>query len=143
MMAKEIRYPTQEWLDDWMDKYMDKHPNERITAFEALREKAEDAWWTNDIDHDRPTPFDLTPEQEKASQEARKGMARAVNAYGKEVKRVRKPNEPKRVIVEALAKALSDVGENVTVSNIERQVDFTLGGVSYSVTLTAHRPPKK
>lgn len=143
MMAKEIRYPTQEWLDDWMDKYMDKHPNERITDFEALREKAEDAWWTNEIDHDRPTPFDLTPEQEKASQEARKGMARAVNAYGKEVKRVRKPNESKRVIVEALAKALSDVGENVTVSNIERQVDFTLGGVSYSVTLTAHRPPKK
>lgn len=140
-MAK-INYPTDEWIDKWMDKYMDDHPTEKISDFDALREKAEEAWWSNEIDHDRPTPFDLTPEQEKVSQEARKGMARAVNAYGKTVKRERKPNEAKREIVQAIAEAMANLGEGVTVSNIERQVDFTLGGVSYSVTLTAHRPPK-
>ena len=140
-MAK-INYPTDEWIDKWMDKYMDDHPTEKISDFDALREKAEEAWWSNEIDHDRPTPFDLTPEQEKVSQEARKGMARAVNAYGKQVKRERKPNEAKREIVQAIAEAMANLGEGVTVSNIERQVDFMLGGVSYSVTLTAHRPPK-
>lgn len=139
-MAKAINYPTTEWLEQWEDAYMDKHPDERITDFAALREKAEDAWWMNEIDHDRPTPFDLTPEQEAESKKARKGMARAVNAYGKEVKRERKPNEAKRELVQVIAAALADYGASVT--NPERQVDFTWQGVSYSVTLTAHRPPK-
>lgn len=139
-MAKAINYPSAEWIEKWMDDYMDKHPDERITDFAALREKAEDAWWMNEIDHDRPTPFDLTPEQEAESKKARKGMARAVNAYGKEVKRERKPNEAKRELVQAIAAALADYGASVT--NPERQVDFTWQGVSYSVTLTAHRPPK-
>lgn len=138
--TKEIRYPTQEWLDQWMDNYMDEHPDERIEDFEALREQAEGVWWENEIDHDRPTPFDLTPEQEKASQEARKGMARAVDAYGRKVTRVRKPNEAKRELVEAIAAGLADYG--AAVVNPERQVDFVWQGVSYSVTLTAHRPKK-
>ena len=134
-------YPTDEWVDKWMDDYMDKHPEERITDFEALRGQAMDAWWLNEIEHDRATPNDLTEEQEKVSQAVRKGMARAVNAYGKEVKRVRKPNEAKRELVQAIAEALSDYGASVT--NPERQVDFNWQGVDYSVTLTAHRPPKK
>lgn len=140
-MAKTINYPTAEWLDQWIDQWMDKHPDERVEDFTALREQAEDAWWENEIDHDRPTPFDLTPEQEKESQKARKGMARAVNAYGKEVKRERKPNEAKRELVQAIAEALTAYGSEVV--NPERQVDFTWQGVAYSVTLTAHRPPKK
>lgn len=140
-MAKTINYPTTEWIDQWIDRWMDKHPDERVEDFTALREQAEDAWWENEIDHDRPTPFDLTPEQEKESQKARKGMARAVNAYGKEVKRERKPNEAKRELVQAIAEALTAYGSEVV--NPERQVDFTWQGVAYSVTLTAHRPPKK
>ena len=135
-----INYPTQEWLDQWIDRYCDQHPDERITDFEALKEQAEEAWWMNEIDHDRPTPFDLTPEQQAESQKARKGMARAVNAYGKEVKRERKPNEAKRELMQAIAEALTAYGAQV--SNPERQVDFTWQGVAYSVTLTAHRPPK-
>lgn len=140
-MAKTINYPSAEWLDQWIDRYCDQHPDERITDFDALREQAEEAWWMNEIDHDRPTPFDLTPEQQAESQKARKGMARAVNAYGKEVKRERKPNEAKRELVQAIAEALTAYGAQV--SNPERQVDFTWQGVAYSVTLTAHRPPKK
>lgn len=136
-----IQYPTQEWLDQWIDRYMDEHPDEKISDFEVLRQDAEDAWWWNEIEHDRPTPNDLTPEQEKESQKARKGMARAVNAYGKEVKRERKPNEAKRELMQAIAQGLADYGAEVT--NPERQVDFTWQGVAYSVTLTAHRPPKK
>lgn len=140
-MAKEIRYPTQEWIDSWVDKWLDEHPTEKVSDFTELNAQAEDAWWMNEIDHDRPTPFDLTPEQEKESQKARKGMARAVNAYGKEVKRERKPNEAKRELMQAIAQGLADYEAEIT--NPERQVDFTWQGVAYSVTLTAHRPPKK
>lgn len=135
-----IQYPTQEWIDEWVDKWLDSHPDEKVTDFAELNAQAEDAWWLNEIEHDRPTPSDLTPEQEKESQKARKGMARAVNAYGKEVKRERKPNEAKRELVEAIARGLADYGAQVT--NLERQVDFVWQGVAYSVTLTAHRPPK-
>ena len=62
-----INYPTQEWLDQWIDRYCDQHPDERITDFEALKEQAEEAWWMNEMDHDRPTPFDLTPEQSRTA----------------------------------------------------------------------------
>jgi len=137
-----INYPTDEWLDRWIDTYMDEHPDEKISDFNELRAQAEDAWWLNEIEHDRPTPNDLTPEQEKVSQEARKGMARrAVNAYGKEVKRERKPNEAKQELINVLAAALEKYG--ATVVNPERQIDFVWNNVAYSITLTAHRPPKK
>ena len=139
---QEIRYPTQEWLDSWIDKYLDNHPDEKITDWDALREDAETEWWDNEADHDRPTPYDLTPEQEKASQEARKG-ARAVNAYGKTVKRERKPNADKQEIIQTIDEALCNLVDNVAISNKERQIDFEFNGVQYSVTLTAHRPPKK
>jgi C-terminal processing protease CtpA/Prc len=148
-MAKAINYPTQEWIDKWIDKYMDENPDERIDNFDALKEMAECEWWDNEADHDRPTPYDLTPEQEKVSQEARKG-ARAVNAYGKQVKRERKPNQDKRDIISALYDGLlsylTDEHRNTLshadVTNVERQIDFEWQGTAYSVTLTAHRPPK-
>ena len=72
MKKTEINYPTQEWLDNWIDKYIDKNPNEKITDFKALEEKATEEWWDNEIDHNRPTPFDLTPEQQKVAKEATK-----------------------------------------------------------------------
>lgn len=139
-MAK-INYPPQEWIEKWIDRYCEQHPDERLYAdrLDELRQDAECEWWDNEEDHGRPTPFTLTPEQEKISKEMRKGQ-RSVNAYGKEVKRVRKPNEPKRELIAAIAAGLADYGAEIT--NPERQVDFTWQGVAYSVTLTAHRPPK-
>lgn len=151
-MAKAIVYPTQEWLDNWMDKYMDEHPDERITDFDALKLDAESAWWDIQVDKGNPTPYDQTAEQKAASKAAMQGMARSVNAYGKTVERKRKPNEDKRAIMNALMSAMeswhhdeeSPVANatNFDLSNVERQIDFVLNGVSYSVTLTAHRPPK-
>lgn len=69
--------------------------------------------------------------------------AKSVDAYGKKRVRERKPNQSKRDIVQVLDEALCDIADNVTVVNVERQVDFILDGVNYSVTLTAHRPPKE
>ena len=152
-MAKTIVYPTQEWLDIWMDKYMDTHPNERITDFDALKQDAESAWWDLQVDKGNPTPYDQTAEEKAATKSVMHGMARSVNVYGKTVERKRKPNKDKRAIMNALMSAMegwhhdeeSMVADatDFTLSNIERQIDFVLNGVSYSVTLTAHRPPKK
>ena len=69
--------------------------------------------------------------------------AKSVDAYGKKRVRERKPNQSKRDIVQVLDEALCDIADNVTVVNVERQVDFILDGINYSVTLTAHRPPKE
>lgn len=130
-MAKQIQYPT----DEWLDKYVDKHG--------CSLEDAECAWWDAQIDKGNPTPYDLTPEQEKESRKANRPKAtKSVDAYGKERKRERKPNEDKRLLVDCLRDALQDF-DDCEVVNPERQVDFTLNGVHYSVTLTAHRKPKE
>lgn len=129
-MAKQINYPT----DEWLDKYVDKHG--------CSLEDAECAWWDAQIDKGNPTPYDLTPEQEKESRKANRPRAtKSVDAYGKERKRERKPNEDKRLLIDCIRDALQDF-DDCTVTNPERQVDFTLNGVAYSVTLTAHRKPK-
>ena len=130
-MAKQIQYPT----DEWLDKYVDKHG--------CSLEDAECAWWDVQIDKGNPTPYDLTPEQEKESRKANRPKAtKSVDAYGKERKRERKPNEDKRLLVDCLRDALQDF-DDCEVVNPERQVDFTLNGIHYSVTLTAHRKPKE
>ena len=120
---KEIRYPSQ----DWLDKYVSKH----LCDYE----EAERVWWDNEIDHDRPTPYDLTEEQAKTAKEMTKG-ARAVDAYGKERKRERKADTEKRDLIARLAEALADLAPEVV--NPEREIRFG----SYSVTLTRHRTPK-
>lgn len=150
-MSKAIQYPTQEWIDKWIDKYLDDHPDEKIDNFDELKEIAECDWWDNETDHGRPTPFDLTPEQKKAQKEAMKGMAKAenaVNAYGKAVKRERKPNERKRWVIERVKVLLEGFAlnreiESVAVANVERAIDFWADGKHYTLTLTEHRAPKE
>lgn len=144
-----INYPSQDWLDKWIDNYLDNHPNEKVEDFAALQEQAEGAWWDNEIDHGRPTPYDLTAEQEKVAKAATKGAHNATDAYGNKRKRERKPNADKREIIATVAQNLSRVCDeecnsvsDISVTNAERQIDFVFRGVSYSITLTAHRPPK-
>ena len=137
----------EQFIEKWIDRYMDEHPDEKIEDFDALREQADCEWYDNEVDHGKATEYDLTAEQAKVAQDAMKGMARAVNAYGKEVKRERKPNENKRWIIERV-KILLDGFElkgdlaGVEVTNPERSVDFVKDGKHYTLTLTEHRPPK-
>lgn len=135
-MAK-INYPTEEFIDRWIDNFLDSHPDTKVSDFQELKEQAEDAWWLNEIEHDRPTPFDLTEEQEKASKEARKGMAKS-DKERKPRTVTRKADAEKRKIVEIIAKCLTDNGFSTIVTNVERQIDFG----EYSLTLTKHRPKK-
>ena len=143
-MAKQTK---EQFIEAWLDKYEQNHPDEKLD-YEALREQADCEWYDNEVDHGEATEYDLTAEQKKVAQDFCKG-ARAVNAYGKTVKRERKPNEDKREIISTVADNLFRVfgpneekPEGVEVTNPERQIDFLYRGVRYSITLTAHRPPK-
>ena len=51
------------------------------------------------------------------------------------VKRERKPDDDKRVLIAKIA----EIFEGCEVTNIERQIDFTYNGNAYSITLTKHR----
>lgn len=140
----------EEFIDKFLDDYERKHPDERIN-YDELREQADCAWYDREVDKGHKTEHDLTPEQEKNVKAWRKGAAKsqeAVNAYGKKVvKRERKPNEVKRQVIDWVRVMLEGFALNgkldaVSVSNPERAVDFTVGGKSYTLTLTEHRPPK-
>ena len=141
-MAKEklIEYPTQEWIDAWVDKWMDKHPNERVEDFKELEEQATAEWWDKQIDKGNPTPFDLTDEQQKAVK-ATLGNAKS-SKERKQTVRERKPNEEKRALIQVLYNALNGY-DLVEIANIEKEITFKIGETAYSVTLTAHRKPKK
>lgn len=133
------------FIEQYLDRYERTHPDERIN-YDAVREEADCAWYDQEVDKGHQTEYDLTKEQEKASKEARKG-ARAVNAYGKEVKRERKPNDTKRWamgVVKTLFEgmALNSKCEAVTLTNEERTLDFVANGKHYTLTLTEHRQPK-
>ncbi len=92
--------------------------------------------------------FTANPEElakmEKESKKVRKN-ARAVDAYGKTIERKRKPNENKRSIITALAKTVKEFSDSMQEvgEEEEHKIDFTIGGIDYTVTLTAHRKAKK
>lgn len=90
------------------------------------------------IERGEEMDFDLPAEKQKVVKEMTKVGTRKT---GEKVERKRKPNEDKRAIMQELFDHFSGM-PGCTLSNIERQVDFTFNGVQYSVTLTAHRPPK-
>lgn len=134
-----------EFIEQYLDRYEREHPDTRID-YEAVREEADCAWYDKEVDAGHKTEYDLTKEQEKISKAAR-GNARAVNAYGKEVRRERKPNEIKRwamSMVKTLFEGLALNGkcEAVTLTNAERTLDFIAGGKRYTLTLTEHREKK-
>lgn len=143
---KEIRYPTQEFIDGWVDKWLDKHPDEKVNDFKELEELATDAWWDNEVEHNRPTPFDLTKEQEKASKKARQTTSekkgKKPTSYKFETKA--KPKDAEKVeIVRKIFGFVAEFTENCQIFNEGKEITFTFGENSYSLTLTKHRTPKK
>lgn len=143
MKKKEINFPTQEWLDNWVDKYMDKHPNEKITDFKALEEKATEEWWDNEINHDRPTPFDLTPEQEKVAKQATKTGTRKTPTNYKFDKKTRPKDGEKVEFLEKIHTFCKEITENCEIVNAGQEICFTLGENEYSLKLIKHRKEKK
>lgn len=107
------------------------------------REFAE-ASWIEDQEDLNPEELDEMEKKAKASGATKvKARREVVDPAGKKKTRERKPNEDKRFLISCLYDNLNfhDV-EDCAVINPEKQIDFHLHGVHYSVTLTAHRPPK-
>ena len=143
MKKTEINYPTQEWLDNWVDKYIDKNPNEKITDFKALEEKATEEWWDNEIDHNRPTPFDLTPEQQKVAKEATKTGTRKTPTNYKFDKKKRPKDAEKVEFLEKVCGFCSEIVENCEIVNAGQEISFKIGGNEYSLKLVKLRKATK
>ncbi len=116
-----------------MDEKMIAHHMRTLgcTREEAIALIQDDA----DVDRGIAKPWDLTPEQMK---NARKLTNATTRKSSGSVKRTKKENPTKQVIISTVANALAGY-DNVKVSNPERVVDFEVDGVRYSLTLTAHR----
>jgi len=112
-----------------------------LTRDEALEMLAEDEEIEKGADL-----HPLTAEQEEVVKKMRKAD-RAPTVYNWQKKRERKPNELKREIIDDLFGFLcsnwTEIAQNGDISNIERQIDFSLDGRSFSLTLTEHRKPKE
>lgn len=107
----------------------------KCTRDEAIQLIKDDA----DVDRGVAKPWDLTAEQ-KANQRklTRAGTRKTSGA----VNRTKKDNPAKRAIIKAVADALT-MCDSVIITNAERTIDFTgADGVSYTLTLTAHRAKK-
>ena len=93
------------------------------------------------VDRGEALPWDLTPEQMKASKKARQ----ADHAKPKEkVKRERKKNDVKANLILDLANFLeeSETITGVEITNAERQVAFILGDLKFELTLVQKREKK-
>lgn len=89
--------------------------------------------------------FPLTAEQEKASKQARATGTRKTEYQFS--KRERKPDNDKRELVELVKYALEFCEipheiSDITVTNVERQLDFTYNGRKFRIILSAPRAPK-
>lgn len=100
--------------------------------------------WDEETDDMTPAQInkEMTPEQRKAQ----KSMTITTSEKKRGERKVeRKPNDEKRWIISVIKTLFEGLEKlkNVSVSNPERQVDFAVGDTEYSITLTAHRKPKK
>ena len=90
------------------------------------------------IDRGEKMSFDLSKEQEKETRKYR--QSDRAKPFVPDLKpRERKANEPKREIINALLATVQQMTDDVTVTNIERQLDFTIDGVKYRIVLSAPR----
>ena len=128
------------------DKYMDEAVERlmksgRYTLAEA-REIAIDDWR---IDHGDRCEWEPTVEEEKAMRKATKVVGERKKS-ATPVKRERKEDEVKQVLINLLAAALGegdlDVAD-IVVTNKERMIAFNVGEDSFEVMLTKKRKAKK
>ena len=106
--------------------------------------------YDDDVDHNRKTEHDLTPEQQKVVQEMNRKKEH--KKYGS-VHRERKPNDLKIAIMAELVDFLSNsceftvndvvLGcENVELTNVSRRLQFCVGEKEFDLQLIEKRPKK-
>ena len=90
------------------------------------------------------TTNDLTADQ-KAVVKEMKNTARAVDAFGKKREIHRQPDEVKRLFVQKIFEMVNGTegATEVTIANIEREVDFKYDGKDYYITFSFRRGKHK
>lgn len=129
--------------------------NQKEKLMRVLKISAEDAeqlmTYDKAIDkNEKDLPFDLTDEQQKAVKKYITAGTRAVpTVYNFDTKdrKTHKENPTKASIIAELAKFLEEISENatenVTITNVERQITFKIGENVFELTLVQKRTPKK
>lgn len=107
--------------------------------------------YDDEVDHTpnkgQALEYDLPPDKEKTAQKfCHTGTRKQPTVYKFE-KRQRKPNDTKGGIVAELADFLASHTQlsisDLTVTNKERQIAFSIGDNSFELTLVQKRKPKK
>lgn len=80
--------------------------------------------------------FDLEPELEKGAKKARQAPRKANSTP---TKRERKEDSDKRELIDLLKNALEGTAENLEITNVERQIDFTFSNRKFRIVLSAPR----
>ena len=111
-----------------------------MKSLDISREEAEQLWEDDNNDYESDEMKEMAEKAKKNG--LLKVGARQAGPATEKKPRERKPNEDKRFLIDCLFDSLKDF-DNCEIVNPERQIDFLLNGVHYSVTLTAHRAPKK
>lgn len=124
----------------------EKSQKERIMEILNVSSKEADEILAYDklVDQGKPTPYDLSKEEEKKLRKYRQAD-RKPTAY-KFSQRERKPNATKGGLIAELFEFLSNSSsfatENVEITNKERQVRFSIGEDTFELTLVQKRKPK-
>ena len=100
----------------------------------------------HEIDRGISQEFDLDEETEKMAKKYANATTKKKPTVYEFTKRERKANPTKASIISELAKFLEEASENatedVTITNKERQIAFTIGEDKYELTLVQKRKPK-
>ena len=129
-----------------MAKSIEAEVKRLMAAGMTEAEARETAEYDLAVESGEATEFDLTAEQQKVAKKYTNTGTKKRAEY-QFSQRERKPNETKRKImtcVRILFEGMELNGEckGVTLSNIERTLDFEMEGKQYTLTLTEHRPKK-
>lgn len=86
---------------------------------------------------------DISEEQKKAKKKYT-NVKRGVNAYGKTTTRELKPDENKRLIIQTIAKALTECAEvsKLEITNIQKYITFSIGSEDFEIDLKRKRKKK-
>lgn len=83
-------------------------------------------------------PFPLTPEEEKASKEAR--ITAGDKTKRKATERLKKVDADKRAIINALDEVICGIADQASeITNLEKEIIFHFNGRKFKITLSAPR----
>ena len=119
--------------------YMKRNKCDRDEAIELIK-------YDIAVESDEETEYDLTEEQTANVKEMMRKTEHA-KQVGKKVKRERKPNELKEAIIAEVAEflredALGQANADVEITNVSRQIAFSVNDKKFELTLVEKRPPK-